>query len=297
MARVCAFLFTVWQRSPLINLGLVTINERIMKNVIYYSVLIIQCAIIHVLFGTIMIAIGAIQGPFPSPLLALGVTVLIPEYWLISIGITLFTRDLWARIILRKSKKHSKVVSTILVSIGFIMIVASILITTFQNSEKDKTTQTVASKKIEVYENKIPSQKEEASISNGDLVLTRMVSDFSTDLKMEFEKTKKDIPVKIDEFTTLKDIKLSESTYTFIYCWEINKNDLTENDWKEILEDFVEDRKIELYYEVVTACAMEEVDPNEFFKTVNIKFEYTFSDINNNHIGTCGFEYKDLAKE
>jgi hypothetical protein len=42
---------------------------------------------------------------------------------------------------------------------------------------------------------------------------------------------------------------------------------------------------------------MEEVDPNEFFKTVNIKFEYTFSDINNNHIGTCGFEYKDLAKE
>ena len=44
-------------------------------------------------------------------------------------------------------------------------------------------------------------------------------------------------------------------------------------------------------------CAMEEVEPNDFFKAANIKLQYTFADINNQHIGTCGFEYKELAKE
>lgn len=273
-----------------------------MKNVIYYSALIILWAIIHVLFGTAMLAFGAIEGPFPSPLIALAIAALIPEYWFITIGLTMFTRDLMAWIILDDKKKHSKVVPTILVAIGSIMVIASTLISVFQNMDDNKATQTQIAQKIEVPENRSQSYKEEpithdGTISDYDLLLTRTISDFKSALHDEFEKIKEKTPIVIDEITTLRGIKSSGSTYTFIYRLEVDKNNFTENEWKEIIEGFEEDKKIEFYYETIGMCAMEEVEPNDFFKAANIKLQYTFADINNQHIGTCGFEYKELAKE
>ena len=99
-----------------------------MKNVIYYSVLIILWAIIHVLFGTVMLVTGVVKGPFPSPLIALAIAVLIPEYWLISIGLTMYARELLARKILGNGKKYSKRIPTILVVGGFILVVVNVLL-------------------------------------------------------------------------------------------------------------------------------------------------------------------------
>lgn len=99
-----------------------------MKNVIYYSVLTILWAIIHVLFGTVMLVTGVVKGPFPSPLIALAIAVLIPEYWFISIGLTMYARELLSRKILGNGKKYSKRIPTILVVIGLILVVAGILI-------------------------------------------------------------------------------------------------------------------------------------------------------------------------
>ena len=99
-----------------------------MKNVIYYSVLIILWAIIHILFGTLMLVIGVVEGPFPSILIALVIATLIPEYWLISIGLTMYARGLLARKILGNEKKYSKRIPTILVVGGFILVVVNVLL-------------------------------------------------------------------------------------------------------------------------------------------------------------------------
>ena len=274
-----------------------------MKKVFYYSALIILWAIIHVLFGITMIAVGAIEGPFPSPLLALGVAVLIPEYWLISTGLTLFARGLMARMILGKEERHSKTLPAILVALGCIMVIANVLINVFQNDEEIyKPVQPLPQKEIVAYENNFESHQEglntgEKLLSDYDLLLAKTISDFRNDLNVEFEKMKKKIPIVIDKFMTLNEIKSSGSTYTFIYRLEAEKSDLTEDAWKEIIEEFKEDRKHEFYYETISECIMADVNANDFFMAANVKFQYTFTDINNLHIGTCEVEYKDFAKE
>lgn len=270
-----------------------------MKNVIYYSALIILWAIIHVLFGTTMLAVGAIKGPFPSPLIALAVAVLIPEYWLISIGLTMFTRDFLAKKILGNKEKHSKVTPTILVALGGIMVIASILISVFQDEETNNAIFAHRAPKIETLENRsyqgdaITGDK---TLNEYDLLLARNASDFKDALYDEFEKLKNKTPIVIDKLMTLNDIKLSESTHTFIYRLEVDKNVFTENEWKEIIEKFEEDKKNEFYDKAIVKCIMEELELNDFFEAVNIELQYTFSDKNNRHIGTCGFEYKELAK-
>ena len=276
-----------------------------MKKVFYYSALIILWAIIHVLFGITMIAVGAIEGPFPSPLLALGVAVLIPEYWLISTGLTLFARGLMARMILGKEERHSKTLPTILVALGCIMVIANVLINVFQDDKdiyKATQAQPLPQKEIVAYENNFESHQEglntgEKLLSDYDLLLAKTISDFENALYEEFEKMKNKTPVVIDEIMTLTEIKSSGSTYTFTYRLEVEKNSFTKDEWKEIIDEFEEDKKIEFYYETIGTCAMEEVEPNDFFKAANIEFRYTFTDKNNCHIGTCGFEYKELAKE
>ena len=102
-----------------------------MKKAIYYSALFILWMIIHVLFAAIMLVTGVLDGPFPSISLALIVAVIIPEYWIVSIGLTLFARDMLSRKILGEEKKHSKVIPTILVAIGGIMVIAGILLKIF----------------------------------------------------------------------------------------------------------------------------------------------------------------------
>ena len=274
-----------------------------MKKVFYYSALIILWAIIHVLFGITMIAVGAIEGPFPSPLLALGVAVLIPEYWLISTGLTLFARGLMARMILGKEERHSKTLPTILVVLGCIMVIANVLINVFQDDEEIyKPVQPLPQKEIVAYENNFESHQEglntgEKLLSDYDLLLAKTISDIKRDLKIEFENMEKRTPIVIDKYTTLSGIKSSGSTYTFIYRLDFEKEMFSEEEWKENIEEFGEDTKSELYYETTSTCIMADVDSNDFFKAAGIKFKYIFNDKNNHYIGSYEIAYKDLAKE
>ena len=276
-----------------------------MKKVFYYSALIILWAIIHVLFGITMIAVGAIEGPFPSPLLALGVAVLIPEYWLISTGLTLFARGLMARMILGKEERHSKVIPSVLVVLGSIMVIANVLINVFQDDKdiyKATQAQPLPQKEIVAYENNFESHQEglntgEKLLSDYDLLLAKTISDIKRDLKIEFENMEKRTPIVIDKYTTLSGIKSSGSTYTFIYRLDFEKEMFTEEEWKENIEEIGEEKKFELYYETTSTCIMADVDSNDFFKAAGIKFKYIFNDKNNHYIGSYEIAYKDLAKE
>ena len=95
---------------------------------------------------------------------------------------------------------------------------------------------------------------------------------------------------------SLEEIHNSASTYTFIYRLNINKYDFVNSSLEDIIGDFVEEEKIKQYYDVISLCALAGVDSNNFLKTANIKFRYTFTDINNKQIATCEFKYKDLVK-
>ena len=266
-----------------------------MKKVVYYSLIAILWAVIHVLIGVILIIVGVVEASSPNALL---VAVLIPEVWILSIGLTMFSRRELSKRILHEEKKFSKVVPIVLVALGGLMVGANILLTCIQRCTTNDTTQTVSQKVVdtkEVSSNSTETYKSESS--NVDLSLTKTIMDFKTGLNEEFEKMDKIVPIRINEVMTLNEIKNSGSTYTLIYRLEIKKDDIAENELKDIIEDFGENNKIELYYEAISMCALAEIDSNEFFKAVNIKLQYCFTDINDNNLGTCEVDYKDFAKE
>ena len=267
-----------------------------MRNVVYYSTLFILWVVIHLLLSTALTVILAIDGPY-----APAVAAVMPEVWILSVGLAMFTRKAIAKRTLHEEKKFSKAVPIVLVALGGVMVGANIVLSLFQEESTEDTILALTAKDIEnntspdVLDK--PLKTSENAVNEKETLLSRIILDFKAGMNDKFEKTNEKTPVRFNEFISLNEIIMSDSTYSFIYQLNINKNDFEGDYLREIINDFVDNVKIELYYAVIAHCALAEVDSNEFFKNVNITFQYTFTDKNNRQIGTCEFHYKDLAKE
>ena len=271
-----------------------------MKKFYYYLALFFIWLIIHVLFGTTMLAIGAIEGSFPTPLIALAVAVLIPEYWLISIGLTLFSRDMLANKILGKGKQHSKIIPTALVTLGTIMVIASVSISAIRKTEANEITETRTPRKLEIsIDNYTTLQDDlemsEESFCSNDLLLAKTILDYKAGINETFENLGKEVPIRIDEIVTLENVLISESEYTLFYQLNVEKDDFRQYELDNLIKETGEDMEFEFYYPTLSLCRMAGVNPSDFFKNSNIKFVCIFSDINNEHIGLCEIDFKDFA--
>ncbi len=257
-----------------------------MKNVIYYSSLIFLWLIIHFLLGTLVITI---EGPLPSPLYILGISILIPELWVLSVGLTMLSRKVLAKRILCEEKSYSKIAPAILISLGSVLLGANILLGLIQkkNVEANITESDITEVNDEPMEMS-GNNKEEA-------LLAEAISGFKAGLNEEFEKTNMEVPLRTQEILILNKILISDSTYTFIYQLDIDKDDFLEGDLEGFIDDFGEDMKTEIFYSVLSLCRSIRVYSLDFFSAANIKFLYIFSDINDKHIATCGFELKDFT--
>ena len=262
-----------------------------MKNVVYYSTLFTLWVVIHLLLSSALIIILSIDGPY-----ALAIAAVMPEVWILSVGLAMFTRKALAKRILHKEKSFSKAIPIVLVALGGVMLGANIVLKIVQKNSAVTTTLVPAPKETESSAITSSHGSENAENSK-DMQLSKNIRDFKSALNKEFEKMSKNTPISLDEITTLQKIELSESSYTLIFQLNVDKNDFEGYYLEQIVDDFVDEKKTELYYDVVFKCAMAEVDSNEFFKAANIKIEYIFADANNSHIRTCGFEFKELAKE
>ena len=271
-----------------------------MKKFCYYLALFFLWVIIHVLFGATMLAVGAVKGAFPTHFIALAVAVLIPEYWLISIGLTLFSRDMLANKILGKGKQHSKIIPTALVTLGTIMVIASVSISAIRKTEANEITETRTPRKLEISIDNYTTLHEgsemgEERSSNSDLLLTKTILDYKAGMNETFENMKEGVPIIIDDIVTLENVLISESAYSIFYQLNIDKDDFPQEELDDIIKEHKEDIKKELYYPTISICNMAGVNPTDFFKTANIKFIYIFSDTNNEHIGLCEIDFKDFA--
>ena len=123
MARVCAFFYSLGKAPPLKEKQLITIKKKIMENVVYYSTLFFAWLVIHLLLAATLIIIGTIEGPY-----ALGVAAIIPEVWILSVGLAMTTRSVLAKRILHKGKSFSKTVPIVLMTLGGVMVGANIVL-------------------------------------------------------------------------------------------------------------------------------------------------------------------------
>lgn len=271
-----------------------------MKKFCYYLALFFLWVIIHVLFGAAMLAIGAIEGSFPTPLIALAVAVLIPEYWLISIGLAMLTRDILAKKILGEGKKHSKIIPIVLVALGTIMVIASVSISAIWKTRANEATETRTPRKLEISIDNYTTLHEgsemgEETSCNNDLLLAKTILDYKAGINETFENLGKQVPIRIDEILTLGKVSVTESEYTLFYQLNVEKDDFRQYELDNLIKETGEDMEFEFYYPTLSLCRMAGVNPSDFFKNSNIKFVCIFSDTNNEHIGLCEIDFKDFA--
>ena len=146
-----------------------------MKNVVYYSSLALLWVTIHILTGVILIAFGVVAASSPY---ALVIAVLIPEVWLFSVGLAMFTRRVLAKKILHKENSYSKVIPTVLTALGAVMIIANIVLTAIQENKTDETTP-ISTPKIAKNNNIAADDNEE---NRKDLLLIKTILDFKAGL-------------------------------------------------------------------------------------------------------------------
>lgn len=271
-----------------------------MKKFYYYLALFFIWLIIHILFGTAMLTVGAIEGSFPTPLIALAVAVLIPEYWLISIGLAMLTRDILAKKILGEGKKHSKIIPIVLVALGTIMVSVSVSISAIWKTRANEATERKAPRKLEIsIDNYTTLQDDlemsEESFCSNDLLLAKTILDYKAGINETFENLGKEVPIRIDEILTLGKVSVTESEYTLFYQLNVEKDDFRQYELDNLIKETGEDMEFEFYYPTLSLCRIVGVNPSDFFKNSNIKFVCIFSDINNEFIGFCEIDFKDFA--
>lgn len=279
-----------------------------MKKAIYYSVIAILWMVIHVLLGITMIAIGVIDKPFPSIMHALATAFLIPELWLLSVGITMLSRRVLTKKILGYEKKIQKFVTITLITIGCIMVGGNILLTYILNNVPNEAALAYTPKEIikedidkkEVHgNNKNMSSENEGSFQrvadNKELLLIGTILDFKTELNKELEEMNKEVPIRIDEIMILNRIQISNNAYTFLYQLEIDKDKVATDELNEIIKDFGKEMEKYFYDSILSMCYITDINSSDFFKAANLKFEYVFSDINDKHIRTYRIDCKDFA--
>lgn len=279
-----------------------------MKKAIYYSVIAILWMVIHVLLGITMIAIGVIDEPFPSIMHALATAFLIPELWLLSVGITMLSRRVLTKKILGYEKKIPKFVTITLITIGCIMVGGNILLTYILNNVPNEAALAYTPKEIikedidkkEVHSNnKNMSSENEGSFQrvadNKELLLIGTILDFKTELNKELEEMNKEVPIRIDEIMILNRIQISNNAYTFLYQLEIDKDKVATDELNEIIKDFGKEMEKYFYDSILSMCYITDINSSDFFKAANLKFEYVFSDINDKHIRTYRIDCKDFA--
>ena len=94
-----------------------------MKNVVYYSTLLTLWVVIHLLLSSALIIILSIDGPY-----ALAIAAVMPEVWILSVGLTMLSRKVLAKRILCEEKSYSKIAPAILISLGSVLFGANILL-------------------------------------------------------------------------------------------------------------------------------------------------------------------------
>lgn len=99
-----------------------------MKNVIYYSALVILCILITLLLDILVISPSIFILGFPDIYDFISIIIGYFEIWFISAGLTLLSRGYLRKIIICNEKSYSKVKAMALIIVGSILLILHIIL-------------------------------------------------------------------------------------------------------------------------------------------------------------------------
>lgn len=103
------------------------------------------------------------------------------------------------------------------------------------------------------------------------------------------------LPVKVDEITTLNSILFINWTITCTYKTDIDVNDYTDSEIKEINKTLYDEGKdLTKNFLMKVSSDFSIKDLSEFMRTFNLKFRRNYTDINNKFICSIVYDYNDF---
>ena len=104
----------------------------------------------------------------------------------------------------------------------------------------------------------------------------------------------KETPMRLDDSFVLKRIDIAEQFVAYLYQFEFDKSEVSEEEWK----DFLEESKKEIMTNLLTVTSETRKEFNislsKTLELADIRLEYIYSDINDSIIGAIKLDYLDF---
>ena len=214
-----------------------------------------------------------------------GTAVAIPSMWLLSVGIVMLLRQFFYKVIFRANKPFSKSTATVLIVLGTIWFAFTIGGKLIYKSSTEKL--------LKTYEN---VSNEKSSTLDYDY---KTEEDVIKDIESQYIAFCKDmntqLPIKIDEITTLNSVLFSNWNMSFHYYAEIDINDYYESDLKDFMREIKASQKQQISNMFINGeYDLTQEDFRELCKHTGLKFRFVYFDINRTMIGANVFDYRDF---
>lgn len=185
-----------------------------------------------------------------------------PYTLLLAIGLALLFRNVIYRTIFQRAKKHKPIITTIVIILAVIWGSVSI----GAKSVSNKTTDTEFNKQ-RIQEEYI-----------------RMCSEVN-----------KQVPLRVDRITSIKSIVFFDWTLTTYYSIDLNKDDFTEQELKELLALIKENIKKQIPSMIANGdYPFSQSQVYRYLKGTGLMLRYVYHDINDKQMGAFQFDYTDF---
>lgn len=261
-----------------------------MKKILYLVALILLWFVLIFGIASLLIYTGIIPLQFNWGY-TFGTAISIPSMWLLSAGIVMLLRQFIYKIIFGTCKQINKSTATLLIMLGAIWFAFTIggkLLT--------KTTTEIFHN---TYEESI-SKGESSKLDNDydteeDVIPENILRDIENQYLTFCKDLNTQLPIRIDELTTLNSVLYSSWNISFHYYVEININDYCESDLKDFMREIKTSQKQQISNMFINGnYNITQEDFRKLCKCTDLKFRFVYYDINRTMIGANVFDYRDF---
>ncbi len=255
-----------------------------MNKVLYVVALILSWFVLVFSIASLLIFMGIIPMQFNWSY-TYGTAVAIPSMWLLFVGIVMLLRQFFYKVIFGTNKPFNKSIATILIVIGTIWFAFTIGGKLIHKSTTEKLFKT--------YEN--TSYEKTSTLEYNYNTKEDVIKDIEKQYIAFCKDMNSQLPIRIDEITTLNSVLFSNWNISFHYYVEIDVNDYYESDLKDFMSEIKASQKQQISNMFINGeYDLTQEDFRELCKHTGLKFRFVYFDINRTMIGANVFDYSDF---
>lgn len=252
------------------------------KKVTFCTALFIVWLVVLLILAFGLVACGLVSLRFGWGT-ALGTSCGHPQLWLIAIGVVMLLRSTIHKMIFQEKKEFKKLVAIVVIVLGCFWLIMNLGARMLFKATESRT---LENENVSVY---LQDKNKNLLISKEEL---KNIEDKYIDFCVQFNKQ---LPLKIDDVTTLKIVTFTNMTMSVYYSVETNAENFTETELKELMDSLREHQKKQIPIMLSNGdYDISQSEIYELFKKTGMKFRFVYHDLNNHQIGANQFDFLDF---